>query len=249
MPCPPPDKKSHPQGWLFHTALPKGTASPGALPAVSSPSWGRLRHRHPRPGKTIKDTMKTVCCPLLLALLLCGCAASPSVVPFRYDNGPDYVREGLYRIVDDRGRMGYADTTAGWRSRPVSPLPSPSKAARRKSRTRDSARRSRAPAASTGTGKATPGTSSTRQAGRWTSPKSVGTPPSKAGSGSLCRQSSPPFRHARPSARHKHLPVPARKGPHRKNRQRQPADAGQAMPRPPGNSPARPHAQGTSSSR
>ncbi|WP_419492341.1 WG repeat-containing protein, partial [Desulfovibrio sp.] len=43
------------------------------------------------------------------ALLLCGCAASPAVVPFHYDNGPDYVREGLYRIVDDRGRMGYAD--------------------------------------------------------------------------------------------------------------------------------------------
>ena len=53
--------------------------------------------------------MKNTGCPLLLALLLCGCAASPSVVPFHYDNGPDYVREGLYRIVDDRGRMGYAD--------------------------------------------------------------------------------------------------------------------------------------------
>ncbi|SFV73447.1 WG repeat-containing protein [Desulfovibrio piger] len=51
--------------------------------------------------------MKTACPSLLLALLLCGCA--PSVVPFRYDNGPDYVREGLYRIVDGRGRMGYAD--------------------------------------------------------------------------------------------------------------------------------------------
>lgn len=36
---------------------------------------------------------------------------APPVVPFRYDNGPDYVREGLYRIVDDRGRMGYADTS------------------------------------------------------------------------------------------------------------------------------------------
>ena len=53
--------------------------------------------------------MRNTGCSLLLALLLCGCAASPSVVPFRYDNGPDYVREGLYRIVDDRGRMGYAD--------------------------------------------------------------------------------------------------------------------------------------------
>ena len=53
--------------------------------------------------------MKNTGCSLLLALLLCGCTASPAVVPFHYDNGPDYVREGLYRIVDDRGRMGYAD--------------------------------------------------------------------------------------------------------------------------------------------
>ncbi|WP_301025264.1 hypothetical protein [Muribaculum sp.] len=29
--------------------------------------------------------------------------------PFQYDNGDDYVRDGLYRIVDERGRIGYAD--------------------------------------------------------------------------------------------------------------------------------------------
>lgn len=29
--------------------------------------------------------------------------------PFQYDNGDDYVRDGLYRIVDDRGKIGYAD--------------------------------------------------------------------------------------------------------------------------------------------
>lgn len=28
---------------------------------------------------------------------------------FQYDNGDDYVRNGLYRIVDDGGRIGYAD--------------------------------------------------------------------------------------------------------------------------------------------
>lgn len=28
---------------------------------------------------------------------------------FQYDNGDDYVRDGLYRIVDERGRIGYAD--------------------------------------------------------------------------------------------------------------------------------------------
>lgn len=28
---------------------------------------------------------------------------------FQYDNGDDYVKDGLYRIVDERGRIGYAD--------------------------------------------------------------------------------------------------------------------------------------------
>lgn len=28
---------------------------------------------------------------------------------FQYDNGDDYVRDGFYRIVDERGRIGYAD--------------------------------------------------------------------------------------------------------------------------------------------
>lgn len=26
-----------------------------------------------------------------------------------YDNGPDYIREGLFRITDDNGKLGYAD--------------------------------------------------------------------------------------------------------------------------------------------
>lgn len=28
---------------------------------------------------------------------------------YQYDNGDDYVKEGMYRIVDERGRIGYAD--------------------------------------------------------------------------------------------------------------------------------------------
>ena len=28
---------------------------------------------------------------------------------FQFDNGDDYVRDGLYRIVDERGKIGYAD--------------------------------------------------------------------------------------------------------------------------------------------
>ena len=29
---------------------------------------------------------------------------------FKYDNGADYVREGLFRITDDKGLIGFADT-------------------------------------------------------------------------------------------------------------------------------------------
>ena len=29
---------------------------------------------------------------------------------FPYDNGPDYVQEGVFRITDEEGRIGFADT-------------------------------------------------------------------------------------------------------------------------------------------
>lgn len=115
--------------------------------------------------------MKNTGCSLLLALLLCGCAASPAVVPFHYDNGPDYVREGLYRIVDDRGRMGYADESGRVVIAPRFAFALPFEGGKAKN-----ARRSRAPAASTGTGKAMPGTSSTQWAERRTIPRRA-TPP------------------------------------------------------------------------
>ena len=42
-------------------------------------------------------------------LLLCGCGGARHYTAFRYDNGDDYLSEGLYRIVDSKGRIGYAD--------------------------------------------------------------------------------------------------------------------------------------------
>lgn len=33
--------------------------------------------------------------------------------PFLFDNGPDYPAEGVLRIVDAAGRLGYADSTTG----------------------------------------------------------------------------------------------------------------------------------------
>ncbi len=42
-------------------------------------------------------------------MLLCGCSSMKHYGVFQCDNGNDYVSEGLYRIVDKRGRIGYAD--------------------------------------------------------------------------------------------------------------------------------------------
>lgn len=44
-------------------------------------------------------------------LLLAGCAGTRHHTALRYDNGDDYVSEGLYRIMDRKGRIGYADET------------------------------------------------------------------------------------------------------------------------------------------
>ena len=120
--------------------------------------------------------MKNTGCSLLLALLLCGCAASPAVVPFHYDNGPDYVREGLYRIVDDRGRMGYADESGRVVIAPRFAFALPFEGGKAKVTDTGQRKEARAPAASTGTGKAMPGTSSTQWAERRTIPRRA-TPP------------------------------------------------------------------------
>jgi len=48
---------------------------------------------------------------LSAVLLLCSCGSARHYAAFQYDNGDDYVSEGLYRIVDRKGRIGYADET------------------------------------------------------------------------------------------------------------------------------------------
>ncbi|SPT71713.1 Uncharacterised protein [Anaerobiospirillum thomasii] len=40
---------------------------------------------------------------------LTACNANCQPEPYRFDNGPDYVSDGLYRIVDCTGRMGFAN--------------------------------------------------------------------------------------------------------------------------------------------
>ena len=44
-----------------------------------------------------------------MAMLLCGCSSMKHYSVFQYDNGNDPICDGMYRIVDKRGRIGYAD--------------------------------------------------------------------------------------------------------------------------------------------
>lgn len=55
--------------------------------------------------------MKRLFWYISIALMLCSCGSSKHYEAFQYDNGDDYVSEGLYRIVDRKGRIGYADET------------------------------------------------------------------------------------------------------------------------------------------
>lgn len=41
---------------------------------------------------------------LSAVLLLCSCGSARHYAAFQYDNGDDYVSEGLYRIVDRKGQ-------------------------------------------------------------------------------------------------------------------------------------------------
>lgn len=52
--------------------------------------------------------MKHFICLVALSLFV-GCASDRCHTVFRIDNGEDYLRDGMRRIVDRRGRIGYAD--------------------------------------------------------------------------------------------------------------------------------------------
>lgn len=59
----------------------------------------------------ITRIMNKIIIYLSAVLLLCSCGSARHYAAFQYDNGDDYVSEGLYRIVDRKGRIGYADET------------------------------------------------------------------------------------------------------------------------------------------
>ncbi|MFC0323461.1 WG repeat-containing protein [Gallibacterium melopsittaci] len=53
--------------------------------------------------------MKTYIFLSALICILVGCTTQEQYRPYHFDNGEDYVVEGMVRIVDQQGRIGYAD--------------------------------------------------------------------------------------------------------------------------------------------
>ena len=49
-------------------------------------------------------------CAIMLPALLAGCRSGEKYSIYQYDNGDDYICEGLRRIIDDDGMIGFADS-------------------------------------------------------------------------------------------------------------------------------------------
>lgn len=105
--------------------------------------------------------MSSILYHLSLLLLLAGCSSSRHYRTFQYDNGDDYVSEGLYRIVDRKGRIGYADKTGKTIIRPRFAFGYPLRVARRKLLIQGNGKKWQVPVASTGIGKVMTGITST----------------------------------------------------------------------------------------
>lgn len=46
---------------------------------------------------------------IIVLIVISSCSSMKHYNMFQYENGNDYVSEGMYRIVNQRGRIGYAD--------------------------------------------------------------------------------------------------------------------------------------------
>ena len=46
---------------------------------------------------------------LFILLLFIGCISNKCYTVYQIDNGEDYIQDGMRRIVDRRGRIGYID--------------------------------------------------------------------------------------------------------------------------------------------
>src|SRR5699024_12377764 len=72
--------------------------------SVSRACYVRLLALHSFPTRRSSDLMNKIIIYLSAVLLLCSCGSARHYAAFQYDNGDDYVSEGLYRIVDRKGR-------------------------------------------------------------------------------------------------------------------------------------------------
>lgn len=78
-------------------------------PAQRKRAVGKTRPKKDKIGGILpRLVMNIKFLPLLQPLILLLCACS-SATPFQYDNGDDYFREGLRRVVDESGKIGYTD--------------------------------------------------------------------------------------------------------------------------------------------
>ena len=89
------------------------------------------------------------------------CCCAGHYAAFQYDNGDDYVSEGLYRIVDRKGRIGYADETGKTVIRPRFAFGYPFEGG--KAKVTDSGERKEVAGSGTGIGKVMTGTTLTNK--------------------------------------------------------------------------------------
>lgn len=55
----------------------------------------------------------------VIAIMSGGGCSTARYAAFPYDNGDDYLSEGMYRIVDRKGRIGYADADGRTAIKPI----------------------------------------------------------------------------------------------------------------------------------
>lgn len=94
---------------------------------------------------------------LSVVLLLCSCDSARHYATYQFDNGDDYVSEGLYRIVDRKGHIGYADETGKTVIRPRFAFGYPFEGGKAKVTDSGNGKRWQVPVASTGIGKVVTG--------------------------------------------------------------------------------------------
>lgn len=114
-------------------------------------------------GRKIEQTlMKRLLVYIGIGFLWFSCSTNRYYEAFQYDNGDDYVSEGLYRIVNREGRIGYADEDGQTIIKLVLLSVTPLRMVKRKSQIQENEKRSPGRKENIGIGRAMSGIISTR---------------------------------------------------------------------------------------